>query len=118
MLFPSKTNLRLQSLVGWIFGSAGTSVDGPTWNFLTVITIDRAGFDVQLKLLMRAITMFYGALDLFRQAFTRGDPNFIPLVRMIFPDFNIQHSRLPKGTLIDDAIYQVISRLLAGFPRQ
>ena len=74
----------------------------------TAITIDRAGFDVQLKLLMRAITMFDGALDLFRQAITHGDPNFIPLVRML-PDFNIQHSRLPKGTLIDDAIYQLIS---------
>jgi hypothetical protein len=62
--------------------------------------------------------MFDGGWDLLREAATHGDPDFIPLVRMIFPDFNIQHSRLPKGTLIDDAIYHLISRLLAGFPRQ
>src|SRR6266481_6019168 len=52
------------------------------------------------------------------QPFAHGDSDFIPLIRMIFPDLNIQHSRLPKGPLVNDAIYHLISRLLAGFPPQ
>jgi hypothetical protein len=32
--------------------------------------------------------MFDGGRHLLRQPFAHSDPDFIPLVRMIFPDFN------------------------------
>src|SRR5439155_22309084 len=117
MLFPRKQTDGYKASSDGFSGQRGPVLTAYV-ELRTANTIDWARFDVQSKLLMRAITMFDGGLDLLRQPFAHGDPDFIPVVRMIFPDFNIQHSRLPKGPLIDNAIYHLVSRLLAGFLRQ